>query len=68
MVMSLIYTCMLIYACSVIHDKYEPDSPLLSPGGLMAAGLGAGLVAGGLTTPFDVSDPSGLWTWSTYIS
>lgn len=34
----------------VQKSKEQPDAPL-SPGSLMAAGLGAGLVAGGLTTP-----------------
>jgi len=39
----------------VVHAVYDPpDAPLISPQGLMVAGLGAGLLAGGLTTPADV--------------
>ncbi|GFH25987.1 uncharacterized protein HaLaN_24050, partial [Haematococcus lacustris] len=38
-----------------IHSHVDaPDQPLISPFGLLAAGLGAGLLAGAVTTPADV--------------
>ncbi|GFH28750.1 uncharacterized protein HaLaN_27292, partial [Haematococcus lacustris] len=38
-----------------IHNHMDaPDQPLISPFGLLAAGLGAGLLAGAVTTPADV--------------